>query len=691
MTDRTRILFLPLLVLSFATLIFFSLDINKHLQHVFVADISLKPDTGMLKVAFYANRFTTYGKDSSIKYSADEWEIARFGDTAVLTSRSPHAVLSIKSYGAPLYVSLLRFPEGGTALLRDAKGGQREVDLRADNESIYSFVVGGTDSAVPSVNGTESFSITHYYRAYGLIIAIFSLLVIFHLLGKRLVPMENAVGPAPAEEILGYSTPLIITPLIVQLAFWPASVPPDGGIQWMEAVVPGHLTPAIVIPTTLLFRLFSKISTNPAYVIFAQIILGALGIALVLREIRRRGVSRRITQMAALVLALLPQYPTFIVTLSKDAWNCAGLLITTYAALSLLRIGNKDPRANPLTSMILLILMLLSAIFAGVMRPNTLPAIAVFILLIAIYFGKRMGYWIPTIVYSAYILSAIAAPIAIEYHSAESQTARTIAATKQASGDSAALPLGAYANFYIIHLFATAVNGDAPIAPEDAQIFYAIAPREAWQEYDCSYADKTQMAIARSGHLKDETLHIYMTEHQIDMALITLKLMIQNPGLLLKRQTCVTSILWYIGYHTFPFQVNATLGFDGVSNDFLARVGQNRSLIGEISRNFVTAYVSWSETWTQLWLFWRPFLYMGFGVFSVLLYSLVQKKYDVLLVTTLPMLLTFWLAVFIAFPAYRYQYPATLILLLFFLFSFARPMKSAQTLAAPFNSEKISS
>jgi hypothetical protein len=76
-------------------------------------------------------------------------------------------------------------------------------------------------------------------------------------------------------------------------------------------------------------------------------------------------------------------------------------------------------------------------------------------------------------------------------------------------------------------------------------------------------------------------------------------------------------------------------------------------------------------------------LYLAPGLFSVLLYSTVRRRYDVLLVAALPVMLTLSLALLIAFPAFRYQYPATLLCMLLFLLAFARPARIAPSGPAP--------
>ena len=675
MDRRMRSLWLAVLVLTFATIIFLSLDINEHRRQVFIADISPKPASGILKVAFYANRFRTYLGDGSLQLKEDDWDISEYDDTATLTARSDKSALTIRSYGAPLYVSFLSIPGGGVATIRDGVGQQHAIDLRTATESIHSIVIGGSASVVSSAPGTEFISESDVYLVYSLTLLVFSLLAFYQMRVRSTSNGAQREHPSPVREILSYAAPLMIVPLIFQFAFWPASSPHDGGLQWMEAALPGHLNPAIVIPATLLFRLFTKLSISPAYAIFAQVAFGALAVSLVLRELRLRGVPWRATRFAAIAIALLPQYPTFIITLSKDAWNCLGLLLTTYAVLALFRHYHREGGTHTSSVMALLAVIILSAIFAGLMRPNTVPAIAVFMLLLAVYFGKEIGWRMPLAIFTLYVLAIVVTPKIIENLSTE----RAGLGASQTDGVSTGLPLGPFVNFYIIHLFAAAVNSDIRMTEQDTQPFYELAPKSAWKEYDCSYVDKTQLALMNSYLIPDNTVPAYWSAHQVEMAIIVLKLMLFNPSVLLERQACVSRILWHIGYHSYPFQVNATLGYDSVPENFLTAAGANHSLIGEPIRKHLINYIVWTESWTRMWLFWKPFLFLGFGLFSVLLYAIVQGRNEVLLVAALPLSLTVTLAAFIAFPAFRYQYPATLIFMMLFLLAFARPERPTDT------------
>lgn len=672
MSFDTRLLSLSLVVIAFSTFIYLSLDIDRHRNTVYLADISSKSGTGTLKIAFYAYRYRTYLNDSSLSFEKDDWNVVELVDSAILTPRFDHARITLKSYGAPLYVSLIRGPEGGTAIVKDGLGKEREIDLKAESESLHTISIGGDASIAASIATSEHYPTNVHFKLYIFIFLILTLLVLF----RRYNTFGNAEHNPTPYEIVGYAAPLIVSPVLLQLTFWPASVSIDGGLQWMEAVEPGHLNPALIIPATLLFRVFSKLSANPAIVVLAQILFGAIGVALILYEIRKRGVSRGIVQISAIVIAILPQYPTFITNLSKDAWNCIGILLLTFGSMALSRHVVVENRIHKAIIVPLVATILVGALLAGIMRPNTLPAIVAFMVLLTIYFRKQTGIRFTGILFICYLVTALILPSLIISHSEEFRADRSSGTQPPSPTKESGIPLQAFALFYEFHLFAAAVNSDVTIDPTDAEIFFKIAPPATWKEYDCAYVDKTQVAINKMKSMDDSEYSQYLAKHQNEMTRIVLKLILENPVMLFDRQACVSGLLWYIGYRTNPFQVNATIGFDSVPENFLEQVGENRSLLGQRMREFIIGYMAWSESWTHLWIFWRPFLYTALGIFAVLTYTISRRSVDVLIVSTLPLLLTLTLAVFIVFPAYRYQYPATLLFMLFFLLSFGRGMQN---------------
>ncbi len=665
MSNSLRILMVGLLVGVCASLTFLSFDFNSHRELVYRADLGVKPDTGPIRVAFYGGRWETYRADGSVTGDLSNWAVTEQSDSTVITSRNDRASLRLRTYGTPLLVSLVRLPGAGTAVLTDAANTHRYFSLSSDAEAIESLTIGGEDSAVPATPGTPLPPRVHYGLFVGLL-AGFSLLALYQLYFAR--RQRRTPPPIGAGELFGFGAPLLASALLVQLAYWPAGAAYDGGLQWLEAFGHGRITD-IGIPATLLFRHFAERSPNPAWLVFTQVLLGGVATALVLRELRHLGVPRWAAQSGALLIALTPQYPTFITVISKDAWNAVGLLFTVFFALKFLRL-----RSAGASGMASLALMGGAAVFAGLMRANTIPAITMTMLAMVFWLRPRLGLAATASLFAVYLTAMSVMPGILVRDADGTPPAHAVSPTLP---QSRGMPFSAYANIYIYHLFAALQHRGIQIAPADAGLFFAIAPAAAWSHYDCAVQDRTQIAVSQAILLSPEALNTYLADHQQEMAWVVVKSVLRHPEVLLERQLCVSALVWYIGYGINSYQANATLGYDAPPPEFVALAGDNRSLVGSAVRKWVSEYVHWTESWNNRWLFWRPFLYCILGLYAILLFALTHRRSDVLVVGTLPLMLSLSLALLIPFPAFRYQYPATLIFTLLALLAVARPKPAA--------------
>jgi hypothetical protein len=302
-----------------------------------------------------------------------------------------------------------------------------------------------------------------------------------------------------------------------------------------------------------------------------------------------------------------------------------------------------------------------------------------------LWLRSQLGGAAAASLFAVYLTAALVMPGIITRGSTEALAAGAAAepaAAVETALSATRLPLGVFANIYIFHLFAALQHADVSMPAEDSALFYAIAPATAWADYDCAVHDRTQFAVAGAALMEPETLRHYLIEHQVAMARAVAESLRRHPGVLFERQACISGLVWYIGYGTTPFQVDATLGYDDPPPDFVVLAGENRSLLGASVRQWISGYVTWSESWNHRWLFWRPFVYTMLGVFAVLLFALAHRRGEALLVGVLPLALTLSLILLIPFPAFRYQYPATLLFTLLALLVLARPQRPAMPGAA---------
>ena len=468
-------------------------------------------------------------------------------------------------------------------------------------------------------------------------------------------------------EVAYFALPLFASTTIVWLAFWPASTAHDGSLHWYHAVTRGNMENAYGITVTLFMRLFSYFSASPAWVILFQSSLSAVGVALVLKELRYRGVPRWTAQICSIALAILPQYPSFFNNLGKDALSAVGIIFLGWGLLFVTR-SIEAGRLNYLS----LIVSIAAAAFAGMMRVDVMPT-AVFAIMLLLVFLFLQGRRTTAIAFGiVFFMAAILIPKVSFFLSDEQQAARVAVSESpkvEVIDDSS--PLGFVPNYYIYHLFSAAVHSGPPLRASDAQLFYHIAPRSAWANYDCFMTDTTTSGVTK-GLLLNKTEYVaYLKEHQRDMAVAVLRIIRDNPSILIDRQLCITELLWYVGYDKRSFMATTTLGYDNPTSEFKSIAGENKTLLPVRIRDTIKEYFGWSQRTANLWIFWKPALIFYFGLFCALSRLTVQRDTGLLMMLSLALALIFVLVLMIPFPAYRYAFPATLLMALLCTLAFS--------------------
>jgi hypothetical protein len=561
----------------------------------------------------------------------------------------------------PIQIDLLQFENAGTAELSYGTSDTVSIELRSRSESILALKIGGEDSFVPPNDNVITFA--GVFRVCAFILGIFAALcaIAMHQASQKGSSRSSAVSKW---EILAYSLVLLFSTTIVSLSFWPANVPYDGSLHWYQAVVRGELYSPLGVTATLFLRLIAYFSDSPVIAILLQSTLGALGVSLVLLELRHRGVPRWGAFTAVIILACLPQYSTFFTNLGKDAFCTVGLLFLTWTVLALGRF-----HSAPQVERVLLVMAVASAIFASVIRVNALPPAALAIILLggSLFIGKQRMTGLALI--ATFILGVVFVPkLAISLSDEQS----TVAKVKQDSKDipitplaQGGLPFGLNGNFYIYHFFAAAVHAGVAIDPEDERDFLTIASPDAWSTYHCYMTDTTFISISEKILLDQETYRTFLRSHQMEMAKAVLRILWRYPSVLFTRQACITKMLWSMEYGNKPFQATVTLGYDNVDPRFEALVGKNISLLPSGFRAFIQHYVWWTELKENFWMFWKPAYVLLLGLFCVLLRLSFVCERGLLFAVLIPLSSVAALGLLIPFPAYRYVFPSTLIMFLF--------------------------
>lgn len=470
--------------------------------------------------------------------------------------------------------------------------------------------------------------------------------------------------------IIYFALPLIVSATLFWLSYWPANANYDSSLQWYQAITRGNLSAPLVISATLFLRLFSYFSKNPALVIMTQIIFSAFGVALILKELCYRGVPIWTAQIFSILIAIQPQYPTFFTNLGKDALSAIGIIFFAWTLLSTTRELNSGK-----TKYFSLIFLIISAVFAGMMRFNILPAtiLTVFTFVCFLFFRRKkiLSY----VVLFVYLFGLIYVPKISFALSDEQRTINTDKnllfkhTQKKESYFDAFVFLYLY---HIYHLFSAAVHNTISIEKSEEDLFLEIAPRNAWAQYNCFMTDTTMTSLNQKMILNQEQYLKFLADHKIDMVKAVSSIIKKHPSVLIDREICITKILWNIGYKQKPFQTTATLGYDSVLHEFKQIVGNNRSLLANKFRIILQKYISWTEAPSHFWFFWKPALFFYIGLFCICFRLTLQRDDGYLFIVGLALSIVLILAILIPFPAYRYVYPATLLMTLLCALTFSK-------------------
>ncbi|WMD18203.1 hypothetical protein RAS12_16250 [Achromobacter seleniivolatilans] len=628
--------------------------------------------TGSLRVVLYGDGYDKLRKSGALSVPASGWQVIPAADSVTLVASTDAAPIVIKTADKPLQLGLIRYAQPNAAVLSNGAGYTDRIDLQAPTESIVPIIVGGAESTVPSIGMGARFGLATHIFIFILLFAVLAAIAL-RLTGTQ-ARSTHPIRPPSRQESIWLALPLLLATAITHLSFYPGNVSYDASMQWVQAALRGDLSEPLGYATTYLMRFFALIDSSPALLLAAQEILAAMGVVLVLRELRVRGVPLWGAAFVVMTLALTPQYPTFFSNLGKDALSSVAILFFTWVLLWAFR----KPRGERLPALLLIVLVG-SGFAAGIIRSNAMPSIIVTLLAALIVLQRRHGGRAIAIAALSFLILVFTVPKGLSnlarMEIGQHQVRTTDDLPKQ-KRTPRFLALGLFANVYIYHLFSASVASGVPLDPEDTAFFYKVAPRENWAKYDCLMTDTTQTSVTQGVLLNTKDYWAFLLDHQLDMAKAVTNILWKHPSILLDRQICITKMLWDTGVGHRPFQATTVLGYDNPALHFVELAGQNRSLLPTLP-GLIQKYKQWTEEPSWFWLFWKPALPMILGLFIVGMYVARTRDTGMLLAALVPLTSFALLLVVIPFPAYRYVYPATLMLMLFSTLAFARPRTDA--------------
>lgn len=457
----------------------------------------------------------------------------------------------------------------------------------------------------------------------------------FVIFGRYLVDRRPRTGGG---ETRSYTALLFAAPslgifLLVHLAYWPAQMSPDSLDQWQQ-VLSGDVTDNHSAVLTFIYRGLHLIASSPALPVFAQYLLLSVIWGLLLLEVQRRGAHHVILWVFAL---LLPLYPaTFLVatTLWKDVVYAASLLGLAYVALRGARLEWK------LSIVSWWMVFLVGLAVATVRHNGILVAIPFLIVLGLLEWKSRAGK----------VLLGQAVAIAV-----------TVIVLKIVVYPSVSVePIGdRYKAMHALHLLGAMVSSDVRLSPEQERVVFDVAEKNTWQsQYDC----RSVVPL-----FWDPKILAYPLEERYgQLNRVALDLAIRNPGILLKHQLCVTSLLW---------RITARPGeYVAISPNEITRLPVAQELALDMSPAFPKLRERLSRLTESFVInnpvLGRPALLSLVGLFCSTLFALFDRRR--LWILYLPALLnTASLALLMSAQDYRYQYPVVLSAILMLCIAFS--------------------
>ncbi len=536
----------------------------------------------------------------------------------------------------------------------------------------YFRSIGDSSSNIPP--SAPPFSIFIQIGVFIFIFAIFTIIAHIQLIKSKSLHQTIVIT---WREVACFAFPLFLSTTIVWLSFWPASTAWDGSLYWSNAALHEIYTP-YDRTMALFMRLFTYISSSPGWLILFQNVFAAMGVSLILKELRYRGISRWVAQSCTIVLAILPQYPIFFNNLGSDALSTIGILFLVWALLSITR-HLKLGKLNYLSFFIVII----AAVFSSLMRVDMMPTATFSILLLCVFLflhGKRLISIMVCILFSASVLFIPKITVML---STEKQTMQHTQKISEANN----LPQFYLFldNFYIFNFFRAAIHSGVQLEASDTDLFYKIAPRSIWKNYTCYMADPYLIdPFSKESLLRPEDHKNF----QRDLFATIFRILKKNPSVLIDHELCITKILWYIGYGQVPFLAPPTLGYDNVKEQFKLLAGENKAILSNTIRGKISFYYSRSMSHQNFWFFWKPALILYFGLFCVLFRLTMQYDNGLLFMLLIPATRLLVLIAFIPFPGYRYVYPAILVMSLLCTFAFT-PANRESTVIKQIESPEI--
>jgi hypothetical protein len=424
-----------------------------------------------------------------------------------------------------------------------------------------------------------------------------------------------------------YAPPCIAIWALYLLAFWPGLMSPDSIAQW-DQVVKTSFSNNYPAFHTLTNWLITRIWLSPATIAAAQIIALAGVFSLTISELGRWGISGRVRAWVTAVFCLSPVNGMMVITLWKDIpYSCAMLGLFTVVLRSLRSDGCWLRSAQGMVALWSTVVLL------SLYRHNGVPVVVLALTIMMIVWRRCSRELIRVGLNWLLFLIIVTGPVY-----------RLIGVVPMAKF---------FALQNVMHQVGAMITHGVIRSNSDLSYLASIQPIDSWLHYyDCYSLN----GLVYNGNVR----HQFMESNGDPILGIWWRSIIQNPGIVLAHQKCVTSILWRIDEPRGRYGHLYTTERGIVENDLGL---QSHSLWPRL-RDFIYQAVDWSLDPQLIWFTWRPAIYFYALLLCVGLAAVRTKNLKVLLVGAPAVLNALIWFPLITTQDFRFQYPVYVMALI---------------------------
>ena len=381
---------------------------------------------------------------------------------------------------------------------------------------------------------------------------------------------------------------------IYLLTFFPGMMSTDSNVQWGQ-IISGQFNDWHPVFHTLSMWLVTRIWLSPAAVVISQILFLSLTVAWGIHLLEEHGLPNWAGWSLAAIFALAPLNGNMVIVLWKDIPYSTSLFL-----LSLMILKIVLTKGAWMEKRFTWVWLGLVSLCVASFRHNGLPIPIVSLIALLIFYRKSWKE-----------LVKAALLIVVLYGIIQGLFYKTLMVEQPKFG---------FMQDTMMHHIAAHINNGQPLTPEEQALAKYIFPENHWG-YDCCTALPTHFSPGYSD-LQTSVQGPVIRKLFIDLA-------IKEPSVELEHLKCVSSIIWrspgFCGANTV-LPGGRTIWIGSVPVKYFSENSLIPSLQKPLSAFLIALRIN-----PNLTLFVAPAVYLWFGIYATVIFSIRRKNWKGLL------------------------------------------------------------